>query len=722
MEPPQRKIYDFFRDTHNLIRFDSPSVSKLTTRQESALLIVQDPKDWYSYAPIIETEVNDYGLLSFDFEWYGEHTDCSRLLPSMRNDWNFQRRIVFVHFATASGKTCFFDLEKMRGGNPVDPMHPLQSLPDVFLPWLRDPTVIKVGSEISVDVLASKLTVRGTVDTSRIFAEYQKEERGKIIDVGVTAKTGTGIQSFWCKNCDFRPMPRHKYEKTYGASPYPDWQGHRVWPLFRRAPQIYKWPKKLDGSYQDDVLFYNFHDATTQIGMPCKLFLEDTERSGRCVIGVNDTVESTIFKYLGEFKVGIEESVSMELEGDEDWDAEVDKIIHDGDYDECFDDVSTSGEAVPPTKKRRKSSLRQITGQAPAYACHWGRDIDRNNPYQYTPVWGRRCEFCGVGGHSLIDTRGVIMCPRRKDISVGATVCQYPSCGNKADHMTVVCPVLHQVCYVCLHRGHGEEDHCESWSRKEWQEKKDLFELYAGDGLFTRRRHHDDRWGFYAARFGSPYPYPVFYRDLINMTVAAADELLTPQREHVRVSAKGLRMVGPKNEPQPGDASSSGRFEASKSAASSSGSRRPPPPAAPPSAHSYPHRASSTSTRRSALERLGPRVSSPEPGTSRHSTSSRPGTSRSPPRSGRSGRRSPSPRPSTPGGHSHRSRSDARKYSPRGGSSSSSSKSSSSDDSVKVVKVVEGRKRRDDDDPDYRPTARKSFGRSSAKRSSSTKK
>ncbi len=734
MEPAQRKIYDFFRDTHNLIRMESPATTKLSVRQKSALLIVEDPKDWYDYAPIIETEVNDYGLISFDFEWYGEHTQP--ILPSMRSDYRFQRRIVFVHFATASGKTCFFDLEKMRGGNPVDPMHPLQSLPDVFIPWLKDPTVIKVGSEISVDALASKLPIRGTVDTRRVFAEYQKEERGRLINVGETAKTGTGVQAFWIKNCDFRPMTRTKYEKIYGPSPYPDWQGQRVWPLFRRPAQIYKWPQKLDGTYRDDVYFYNWHDATTQIGMPAKLFLEDTEQQGRCVIGVNDTVESTIFKYLGEFKVGIEEEgEDMQLVEEEDWDAEVDKILHDGDYDDAFDDISTSGDA-PPSKKRRKSSLRQITGQAPAYACYWNRDIDRNNPYQYNPVWGRRCEFCGVGGHSLVDTKGVLMCPRRKEIAVGERVCVYPYCGQQDTHMTQVCPQLHEICSMCLHRGHGEEDYCYDWSMRQWQERQREFEAFAQFGLFTKRRHHDERWGFFAARFGSPYPYPVFYRDLIQMSIPAADDLLAPQREHVRVSARGPRMGSAQGPYAP----SSGRPSASRSqSASSPERRRPPPPAAPPSAQSYPHRSSSSSaTRRSAFSRLGARVESPEPGTSRPRTHGSPVSARSASRSGRTDRgASPrpgcsmdaSPRPASPqpGTSGHRTRSTTRRSSPARRTRSSArpasppprasaSRSSGSDDSVQVVRVVERKPRASDEDPDYRPTARKSSLRKTKKK------
>ncbi len=730
MEPEQKKVYDFFRDAHNLIRMDTPAVTKLSSKQKAALFVVEDPKDWYDYAPIVETEVNDYGLLSFDFEWYGEHT--GRMLPSMYSDWRFKKRIVFVHFATASGKTCFFDLEKMRGGNPVDPMHPLQSLPDVFAPWLRDPTVIKVGSEISVDALASKLTVRGTVDTRRVFAEYQKVERGQLINVGITAKTGTGIQALWVKNCDFKPMTRTKYEKTYGRSPYPDWEGQRVWPLFRRPTQIYKWPQKLDGSFRDEVYFYNWHDATTQVGLPSKLFLEDTERQGRCPIGVNDTVESTIFKYLGEFKVGIEEEQEgMQLEEEENWDAEIDKILQDGDYDDAFDDVDTSEESgQQPPRKRQRSSLRQLTGQAPAYICHWNRDIDRNNPYQYSPVWGRRCEFCGVGGHSVVDTKGVLMCPRRKETPVGEQVCIYPLCDQKDTHKVLVCPKLHEVCSKCLHRGHNEEEYCQDWSERNWADKKQQFEDFAQFGLFTKRRHHDDRWGFYAARFGSPYPYPVYYRDLIKLPVSVADELLSAQRAHVRVTAKGPGMAAAaaaaKEEP------SSGRLGASRSKSHSSPEdRRPPPPAAPLSAWSNPRRFSSASaTRQSAFSRLGARVSSPEPGTSRSGTSARAVSPRSASRPGRSGRpasprpgcsrdedrRPASPRPSA---STDRSRSRARPDSPdRRGSRPGSSKASSSgsDDSVRVIRVVERRSRRSDDDPDYRPTARKSTTKTSKKK------
>ena len=51
------------------------------------------------------------------------------------------------------------------------------------------------------------------------------------------------------------------------------------------------------------------------------------------------------------------------------------------------------------------------------------------------------------------------------------------------------------------------------------------------------RRHHNERWGFFPAVFGTPFPYPLKYRDLLQLSVGEADRALAAQRPGIAVSA-----------------------------------------------------------------------------------------------------------------------------------------------------------------------------------------
>jgi hypothetical protein len=90
------------------------------------------------------------------------------------------------------------------------------------------------------------------------------------------------------------------------------------------------------------------------------------------------------------------------------------------------------------------------------------------------------CKGCG-SEHSKAETCLVLK---------STEVCGY--CG-KAGHVPDVCHALHNVCGLCLVRGHRTGTECPDDLRQALQR----FEQWADYGQFTRLRHADPSWGFF---------------------------------------------------------------------------------------------------------------------------------------------------------------------------------------------------------------------------------
>jgi hypothetical protein len=126
------------------------------------------------------------------------------------------------------------------------------------------------------------------------------------------------------------------------------------------------------------------------------------------------------------------------------------------------------------------------------------------------------CKVCGVE-HPESET-----CPA----SGSKEVCGY--CG-RAGHLPDVCRALHNVCGICLVRGHRAGTECPDDLRLALQR----FEQFADLGQLTRLRHANPFWGFYFFdQRWSMMELELQYGELILMSPAEA--LLLANRPFVR--------------------------------------------------------------------------------------------------------------------------------------------------------------------------------------------
>jgi hypothetical protein len=139
------------------------------------------------------------------------------------------------------------------------------------------------------------------------------------------------------------------------------------------------------------------------------------------------------------------------------------------------------------------------------------------------------CKVCGVE-HPEAET-----CPA----SDSKEVCGY--CG-RAGHLPDVCRALHNVCGICLVRGHRAGTECPDDLRLALQR----FEQFADLGQLTRLRHANPFWGFYFFdQRWSMMEMELQYGELILMSPAEA--LLFANRPFVRSFCNSRRPRGGSN-------------------------------------------------------------------------------------------------------------------------------------------------------------------------------
>ena len=85
---------------------------------------------------------------------------------------------------------------------------------------------------------------------------------------GLGNRTGLGVQAFWSKGYDHEPMAESFYVRTYSQHRYFAAQSARLcWPWWRRAPQLYRWTRGVDGRLNDVHHFYMWSDGTTPMAL-----------------------------------------------------------------------------------------------------------------------------------------------------------------------------------------------------------------------------------------------------------------------------------------------------------------------------------------------------------------------------------------------------------------------------------------------------------------------
>ncbi len=573
---PMRDLVDFFVTARENMAIFPVYRQSLSAWQRDHFFTASKSGQWENvqFAREFAAEVERYRLISFDTE--------SRKDPDTGLE-----RVILAHFGTATGMGVLFDLETMSSGCWAPPDDALRDVPKCFKCWLRAPGIYTVGSAIAGDEKKVGLQIKRMVDMREVFYHYRNMtyEGKPIVDIGHTTKTGLGVQAFYSKGVDYKPMARHKHVALYGDPGYKTFKGSRTWPEFKHW-NIYKWKRDETGALAVPGKFYCYHDLTTPQATIASIFLDMAAGPG-VVVGGSCSVADAIHTVLGpiynkqaevrfdlvEDDVDMEEKPKVEEKPgpsiaasvavaqvlkDQGAQAQEEKevvALTSSASTEGSDTLSLDhGEELsegeirdeePPQKKVKKVKQAVIRPvPLPAYDCRWDWEVDRRNPYVRHPLWGKHCQVCGIGKHAAKNKEGDTTCPLLKE--TGWIGCGYRRC-RTTGHRTIVCPALHQICPLCYHRGHDRYAGCATWSPLQWRVALGDFEECAPEGLYTTSRQHDERWGFWAAKSGTPYPYPVAYKDLLELGVAEADRALQAQRPGVVVSA-----AGPPPPPPPG--------------------------------------------------------------------------------------------------------------------------------------------------------------------------
>ncbi len=669
---PMADLVRFFTTTKENLCIVPAYRTTLSPWQLENFAVITDRRQWdrIGFAKTFAREVEEYKFLTFDLERrHNEETEATRT--------------VLAHFATASGKSTMFDLEQMAGSDDWDEEMVLRDIPPLFRQWMRSEKIYTVGSAIGGDEERIGFRLGRKVDMRDVFLHYRAvlHEGKPIIDIGETTKCGFGVQAWYSKGMDYRPMTIKKHTALYGTHEYRTLKGGRYWPDFKHW-SIYRWKRDEFGSIALPGKFYNFHDATCAPSCISTIFLDmaagpSIRVQGSC--SVADEIEAVLEPVVrarrapeqeeledGEVIDNVDQVPSgqgSEASGTITVSSAPEEIVLSTSPSHSEDGLSLYGEednlleevgGQPPEKKTRTSSQDAVVQGIPHYKAPWDRDVDRWNPYERNPVWGRRCEIYGVGKHSGYNREGQPMCPML--LHQLKPICLYARCG-RSGHKTMVCEKLHQICPVCWHRGHDRLAGCASWRGRDWTKARNDFEAAAPLGYFTMRRHHNERWGFWPAVFGTPFPYPLKYRDLLEMSVGEADKALKEQRKGIAVSAGSV--TAPEQHPLPlqGPQGAPARDRIIRAAfpkASRLGDRLGPRPGTSgntgshshacsvPSTHSHPvssrTRSASGTRRRSEEDEEGPERS----GRARADADARGGSSRS--ASGSRGRLGPEPR------------------------------------------------------------------------------
>ena len=605
------KCFDYFWAFYKLGRIGE-SDERLNVHQHNRLLVVKRLADYYnsSLAKAFEEDVQKNGVISVDTESY---LPPPSKVKSDRGDlsWKDKKRVVIIHFGSPAGIVILFDVEAICKG-PLDQSRPMDALPEIFSHYMREESIYKLGSdiELTVEEDLGGFRAKNLIDTREIFQNYSVrggKDGAPLIDftVDVGNRCGLGEVSLWVKGQNFKPMPENTYENRYGAHCYKE-KGIKKWPNWRGLFCLFSWKKDYRGNFKLPALFYVFHDALSPLALIAGIYLqsfkvhgvplaisipevyrkvlEPYRRDYRADWGMEAVQESDVLSQGTSAKGSMASKKSMSTKraatpprlsssrqahqatgDDSSEDSGSGATSSDSEESDSGSSSSSSSESEEenrgkrggkrsaPTKgsaEYRKAKHRKLDEKRKRRAemsafKKWNSKRARMNPYKNEPSFGRRCLRCGQGGHSEYSRTGVRMCPRNDE----DVACEYYHCQDRNAHRTQVCPFLHYLCPRCLHRGHREQDGCNTWSAEEWEERRNRFEEVAELGRFTRNRSQNERWGFFGARPYTQYPYPMTYGCYRRMTVATADYALANQRPNVEVNAPHSRQAEERSGP-----------------------------------------------------------------------------------------------------------------------------------------------------------------------------
>ena len=560
------QFYDFYNEIYQRGRVVPTFRQELSQAQERYLILVSNITDWIDSddAVAFQQEVDLYGFMSFDLERYQVDKDAVGRVPLFKRRRVYQDRTVYAVFGTLTGRVAIFDLESCYGG-PVRPEDPLETLPSEFKAWIRSPDVILAGSGIDGDILETGLDAQKVLNTQDLFAKHMSSTEGSppLINVGSTRRSGMGIQAYYAKGVDYKPMAARKFVTDYGMHKYRDNNGRLKWPAWRHHDFLYKWYKNKEGQLRSESLFYMWHDGSTPSSLVAKIFLDSCQRTPILVreakvaehlqnflgpnfqrVGAPDVLHIDAPELVRELDAEGEEAGAQNRRGEA---LEVqptnNKQVSQGRINNPNERLTTAFVSQRATQEKEEGELsddecKVVDIQPPekivregkpregAVFSYWDWRRERENPYVANPGLARLCVYCAKGKHSYKHKSGAIMCEAALEDEPHTDICTYVRCKDRAAHRIAACKMLHHRCGICNHRGHDEEDRCWSWDDRDWKKARDDFEMYADFGVYTTSRRRDEQWGFWAHLRESPFPYFASYPELLKMSVAEVDEAL----------------------------------------------------------------------------------------------------------------------------------------------------------------------------------------------------
>ncbi len=509
-----------------------PLTRQRSTQQHEYTHFVRTLKDWDDVEEVITNEVETFRFICLDTESYlPNHRKLKNTAvhKQLRQD---QERVLYILIGTLQGRAVVFDLEELYGGYYPQSVNPSRMLPDVVKKWLWQDDIIVAGSDVADDIKKLGLEAQKVVDTAYVFSRAMTPvgDTPALIDIGQTRACGLGVQSYYSRGEDYKPMTASKYISRYGN------YGHqhlaRHWPESRDYKKIYKWTKNALGEVTEAQKFYLYMDATAGASLVASLVVESYVNR-RLELQEDAPISAVVELILGpEFK-----SVVAELEGPS----------HQEEVEPRNTPQKRAGnqddEAGPSHKiARTNKDFATQTEDDVEVVAYIGMDIKKCLPgtnfpyfdaemremnyYKADPVLPRSCLYCGSASHSMYTKEKTLLCPRKDEELENRVRCRYVGCNDRTTHHTIVCKALHRRCDKCHHRGHGDDDGCEYWDERDWEQAKERFERAAGDGLWTRTRKWEPRYGFYCHVMGTEYPFRKTYSERKDMGVWAADRLV----------------------------------------------------------------------------------------------------------------------------------------------------------------------------------------------------
>ncbi len=276
-----KQFYDFFYEIYQRGRIIPTFRQNLSQAQSQYLIFVRHLTDWTDTdeAVTFQQEVDIYKFISFDLEQIKPNKEAVARIPLFKRRRVDQDRCVYAIFGTITGRVVIFDLESCFGG-PVSAESPLDPVPPEFHAWIKSPEVIVAGSGVDRDLEDAGIEAHKVINMQTVFSRHlvAKDDKGPLIDLGNNRRSGLGIQAYYAKDLDYKPMPAKKYVDAYGPHRYRDDGGRLKWPAWRHHDHLYRWPKDREGNLRQESLFYMWHDGSCPASVVAKIFLDTCQR------------------------------------------------------------------------------------------------------------------------------------------------------------------------------------------------------------------------------------------------------------------------------------------------------------------------------------------------------------------------------------------------------------------------------------------------------------